>query len=236
MFERLFKYPRVLARRQEGPAAEARQRFLNHCSDQGMARATLLRNAQEVLVIADRIDVAAGRTITRQEIEGAADRWAIDQHKRRRVQEPRWSRALFIQTPLGFASYRFWRGPRSSPPLSQTRLRTLPLSWSTNAACPRSPSTISAGTSRGFCSGFRNRIVLSATFRWSTWTGSLLGKAKRVGPVCRSPAARKHCGPFSGTLGNEVGVPLALPPALMVRAFSKTKDCPSDPIGKTYSG
>lgn len=98
MFESLFKYPRVLARHQEGPAAEARQRFLNHCSDQGMARATLLRNAREVLVIADRIDVTTGRTITQQEIEGAADRWARDQHKRRRVQEPSWSRALFIQT------------------------------------------------------------------------------------------------------------------------------------------
>ena len=105
MFERLFKYPRVLARHQEGPAAEARQRFLNHCSDQGMARATLLRNAREVLVIADRIDVAAGRTITRQEIEGAADRWAIDQHKRRRVQEPRWSRALFIQTATSWLRF-----------------------------------------------------------------------------------------------------------------------------------
>ena len=41
MFESLFKHPRALARQQEGPAAEARQRLLSHCSAQGMARATL---------------------------------------------------------------------------------------------------------------------------------------------------------------------------------------------------
>ena len=41
MFETLFKYPRVLARHREGPVADARERFLNHCAEQGLARAGL---------------------------------------------------------------------------------------------------------------------------------------------------------------------------------------------------
>lgn len=116
MFESLFKYPRVLARHQEGPATEARQRFLKHCSEQGMARATLLRNAREVLIIADRIDVTAGRAISQQEIAAAADRWARDQHKRCRVQELRWSRALFIQTATAWLGFLQVLEPPESKP------------------------------------------------------------------------------------------------------------------------
>ena len=48
MFETLFKYPRVLARHREGPVADARERFLTHCAEQGLARESLLRTAREV--------------------------------------------------------------------------------------------------------------------------------------------------------------------------------------------
>ena len=41
MFERLFKYPRALARHREGPFAEARERFLVHCANDGLAPGTL---------------------------------------------------------------------------------------------------------------------------------------------------------------------------------------------------
>ncbi len=105
MFESLFKYARVQARHREGPAAEARQGFLNHCSDQGMARATLLRMARELLVIAERIDIADGKTISPQAIEAAADRWARYQRRRRRIQSPRWSRDLFIQTATAWLRF-----------------------------------------------------------------------------------------------------------------------------------
>ena len=105
MFESLFKYAGVRARHREGPAAEARRRFLNHCSDQGMARATLLRMARELLVIAERLDIAAGKTIGPRAIEAAADRWARYQHRRRRVQSLRWSRDLFIQTATAWLRF-----------------------------------------------------------------------------------------------------------------------------------
>jgi integrase/recombinase XerD len=81
-----------------------------------MARATLLRNAREVLVIADRIDVTAGSTVTRQEIEVAAHRWARDQLRRHRVLEPGWSRALFIQTATSWLRFlQVLEKPESEP-------------------------------------------------------------------------------------------------------------------------
>jgi integrase/recombinase XerD len=47
MFETLFKYPRVLARHREGPVADARERFLVHCAEQGLTQETLLRTARD---------------------------------------------------------------------------------------------------------------------------------------------------------------------------------------------
>lgn len=123
MFESLFKYARVLARHREGPAAEARRRFLNHCADQGMARATLLRIARELLVIAERIDVVAGKTISSQAIEAAADRWSRYQHRRRRVQSPRWSQDLFIQTATAWLRFlQLLEEPHDKPSLFADRI------------------------------------------------------------------------------------------------------------------
>ena len=98
MFETLFKYPRVVARHRTGPFAEARERFLSYCAGQGLAGATLLRHARELLVIAERIDITSGETIGWPAIEAAADCWAREQHDRHRVQALQGSRKLFVQT------------------------------------------------------------------------------------------------------------------------------------------
>lgn len=98
MFDTLFRYPAIVARHQKGPFAEARERFLSHCYDQGMAHATLQRRAQELLVVAERIDITVAEEIGPSVIEAAAGRWAREQHKRKRAQGLRWSRELFIQT------------------------------------------------------------------------------------------------------------------------------------------
>src|SRR6201989_842689 len=42
MFKILFHYPRVLARHCQGPSAQARERYLTHCADQGAALDSLL--------------------------------------------------------------------------------------------------------------------------------------------------------------------------------------------------
>jgi len=98
MFETLFKYPAIVARHQSGPFAEARERFLNHRASQGLARATLQGYAQELLVVAERIDITIGEAIGSSAIAAAAERWAREQHQRQRVRGPRWSRELFIHT------------------------------------------------------------------------------------------------------------------------------------------
>ena len=41
MFETLFTYRGVQRRHQQGRAADARERFLSHCADQGVARTTM---------------------------------------------------------------------------------------------------------------------------------------------------------------------------------------------------
>jgi site-specific recombinase XerD len=63
-----------------------------------MARATLQRYAQELLVIAERIDITCSEAIESSVIEVAADGWAREQHQRQRVDGLRWSRELFVQT------------------------------------------------------------------------------------------------------------------------------------------
>ena len=98
MFDTLFRYPAIVARHQEGRFAAARELFLNHCASQGMAHATLQRCAQELLVVAERIDITVGEVIESSVIDAAADRWVREQHQRQRVGGPRWSRQLFIQT------------------------------------------------------------------------------------------------------------------------------------------
>lgn len=105
MFETLFRYPAIVARHQNGPFAEARERFLSHCYEQGMAQATLQRRAQELLVVAERIDITVGEEIKPSVIEAAADRWAREQRKRKRAQGLRWSRELFIQTAKGWLQF-----------------------------------------------------------------------------------------------------------------------------------
>jgi len=105
MFEVLFAYPKVLARHQAGPAAAGRERYLAHCAGQGAAHATLLRIARELLVIAERIDVTAGKSITRSEIDDAARAWARRQKRRCRADSGEWSRQLFTQVAIAWLRF-----------------------------------------------------------------------------------------------------------------------------------
>jgi integrase/recombinase XerD len=95
MFGNLFQYPSVLARHREGPAADERRRFLVHRAKEGVAPATPLRIARELLVIAKSLDITG--PISRQDLEAAASKWACRQQRRHRSHGPRWSRELFLQ-------------------------------------------------------------------------------------------------------------------------------------------
>jgi integrase/recombinase XerD len=78
----LFKYSSVLARHREGPAADERQRLLNHRANEGAASSTLLRTARNLLVIAKNIDVATGKAIGSHALAVAAGKWARRQQHR----------------------------------------------------------------------------------------------------------------------------------------------------------
>jgi len=143
VFETLFKYPRVIARHRSGPFAEARERFLIHCVSQGLAGATIVRHARELLVIAERIDITIGQTIGVPVIEAAADRWAREQHGRRRVKVLQWSRVLFIQTATNWLHFL--------GRLEESRAKTLPFAdrLASFAAYQCSERGLSAVTIRG---------------------------------------------------------------------------------------
>src|SRR5271166_6769906 len=105
MFEILFAYSNVLVRHQAGPAAADRERYLAHCAGQGAAHETLLRVARELLVIAERIDVTAGKPVTRSEIAAAAQAWARQQKGRCRADSEEWSRHLFAQVAVAWLRF-----------------------------------------------------------------------------------------------------------------------------------
>jgi integrase/recombinase XerD len=105
MFNILFHYPRVLARHGQGPSAEARERYLSHCADQGAAHDTLLRTARELLIIAQRLDLTTDRLISIGQVEAAAERWVDYQQRRDRIGDPRGCRQYFIQTALSWLRF-----------------------------------------------------------------------------------------------------------------------------------
>ena len=105
MFDVLFHYPRVLARHSEGPAANERERYLDHCASGGAARSTLLGLAPELLVIARRIELDGGRSITFVEVESAADRWVAYQRRHHRLRLARFSRERFVYTATAWLRF-----------------------------------------------------------------------------------------------------------------------------------
>jgi integrase/recombinase XerD len=105
MFEHLVTYPGVLARHRAAPAAAERGSYLLHCAKQGMAREALLSVANELRVIAGRLDIADDKPITHEQIWKAADNLSRLQRRCGRSSQLRWSRGRFIQVAtdwLGF--------------------------------------------------------------------------------------------------------------------------------------
>jgi integrase len=105
MFETLFRYPAIIDRHRNGPFAEARERFLEHRNSQGSAPTTLQRCAQELLVVAERIDLTKGKAVESAAIETAAERWARDQQQRKRAAGLRWPREFFIKTAKDWLNF-----------------------------------------------------------------------------------------------------------------------------------
>jgi integrase/recombinase XerD len=118
VFETLFKYPGVVARHQEGPCADLRERYLIHCAGQDLAQATLQHIANESLVIASRLNLTGAHPISVAEIETAADEWSRHQQRLQRAGCAKWSRDRFVQTAVSWLQF-LGRLQRSVPEAQQ---------------------------------------------------------------------------------------------------------------------
>ena len=117
MFKDSFSYPKVLARHRTGPLANARERFLAHCAGYGAAQGTLLGLANELLVVAERIDVNSGKSYLLADVEAAAESWSRYQLRRGRAHSKRWPRVRFIQVATAWLPSATCRKKQDHPDL-----------------------------------------------------------------------------------------------------------------------
>lgn len=75
MFEDLFSSGHTLARHRDGPFAEDRKRFLEHCRLEGFSPRCVRESANMLLWIAGELDASPGRSMVLEQINAAADRW-----------------------------------------------------------------------------------------------------------------------------------------------------------------
>jgi integrase/recombinase XerD len=81
MFESLFSPGVSLARHRDGPFAEDRKRFLEHCSREGFSPSRLRCYANMLLTVASELDASPGRSMTLAQIRAAANRWGSAKYR-----------------------------------------------------------------------------------------------------------------------------------------------------------
>jgi len=117
MFDDLFSYPAVLKRHREGPLAAERAAYLKGLAAQGVARATILRQASYCLCVARELEAwPPDYRFDKEEIDGLASAWAARRTERGRASSPRWPEEQFH-----FAAIDFLRssGRLRAPPCAQ---------------------------------------------------------------------------------------------------------------------
>ena len=105
MFEKVFKYPAVVIRHREAPFPQQRGRYLAHRAKDGVARATLVGLARELLIVVREMGIEAEGMVALQTIESAAERWARRQKRRHRAKGLGWSRGLFVQVARDWLAF-----------------------------------------------------------------------------------------------------------------------------------
>lgn len=113
MFEWLYRKPSTLKQQGDARWAEERERFLTHLAARGVARPTLLRDAEKLSWIAEEIDLKAAELIRPGDIQIACDRWA----GRRRKPVRSSSRYLFVSVAQQWLHFlgRFHRPQAPQP-------------------------------------------------------------------------------------------------------------------------
>jgi len=106
MFTDLFTYPAILARHRAAPCAESRERFLEHCAEQGYCLSSLRKIAWMLLVLSRHSDLGSSNEVTRQQIESAVD------HRVNLIRRPKGpghaasSRQMFVHLATAWCRFR----------------------------------------------------------------------------------------------------------------------------------
>ena len=239
MFEVLFIYPKVLARHQSGPAALDRERYLAHCAGQGAAHGTLLRIARELLVIAERIDVTVGKSVTRSEIDAAARAWARQQKRRCRAGSEQWSRHLFAQVA---AAWLRFLGILEDPPHSERNaffsrdVDEFIAHLRTSVVCLRIRSAAGGGRSKAsWTTSLRAkpRLHRSPSLTSTPFSNRKVG---RIGVAYLSRRVQRRCARSSGMPRNDGGALRESQRPSTRHACSNRKGSPEVLVGPTSSG
>ncbi len=144
LFALIFKPPRALRRRREGPLADERARSWAQLAEGGVPRSTLRPAAFFLLDFAARIDLTGDQKVSAEQIEKADDDGA---HRKRpseaRPFEPYGSRETFRS--VASAWLRFlgrWQPPQLPPPPDADLIRDFALSLRQERGLPESTITL----------------------------------------------------------------------------------------------
>jgi site-specific recombinase XerD len=114
MFEDIFEGPIARARQLAHPYAAERRQFLDSLKRLGYTRTSLRSVACELIIVANRLDLAGASPIDITTVEAAARRWGADQVRRGRSTSPRISERNFRY--WGTEWLRYWGRLTERPP------------------------------------------------------------------------------------------------------------------------
>jgi len=106
MFQRFLKRVSDRSRYLNGPFAEERGRYMEHLCSEGRTEGVLVEKNGLLLTIAERIDVMAGSSITREQVSAAADEWIRHRGEIYRTPQHRENaRRRFVSVGCGWLSF-----------------------------------------------------------------------------------------------------------------------------------
>lgn len=106
MFERFLKRARDHSRYLNGPFAAERGRYMEHLCREGRTESVLVDINSLLLTIAERINVLAGSSITREQVGAAADEWIRQRGETYKTPQHRNdARKRFISVGCGWLSF-----------------------------------------------------------------------------------------------------------------------------------
>lgn len=106
MFTALYTRPAVLARHRTAPCAESRERFLEHCAEQGYCPSSLRKIAWILLVLSQNSHLRSSNGVTRQQIESAVDHRVHLIRRHNHLGHAASSRQMFIHIATAWCRFR----------------------------------------------------------------------------------------------------------------------------------